>query len=150
MTQEQLEQNLHREGLVLAPIRKRAMAAFIDELLLSFILLIAINDSFNSASNIEEAIMLTNQYIVEYIAIKVIYQAFFIHQYGATIGKILAKIRVVEAANLQKPNILVALNRSAVRIVSEMLFYIGYLWGMMDPLKQTWHDKSAKTLVVNV
>ncbi|MDX9813805.1 MAG: RDD family protein [Sulfurimonas sp.] len=149
MSQEQIEQNLHRENLTLAPIKKRAVAAFIDELLLSFLLLLSINESFSSAANVEEAIALTNHYIVEYLAIKLIYQAFFIHQYGATLGKIAMKIRVVDSVSFAKPNILVSLNRSAVRIVSEMIFYIGYLWGAMDPLRQSWHDKSAKTLVIN-
>jgi len=70
-------------------------------------------------------------------------------QYGASLGKIAMKIRVIEIETLQKPNVIVSLNRAIVRVISEMFFYLGFIWGMMDPSKQTWHDKSAKTLVVD-
>ena len=125
------------------------MAFFIDEILLSFLLIIAIGDSFFEAQNVEEMIILTNMFVLEYMAMKVVYQAFFVMQYGATIGKIVMKIRVIEISTMQKPNVIVALNRAVVRVVSEMMFYLGFVWGVMDPTRQTWHDKSAKTLVVN-
>ena len=94
-------------------------------------------------------ILLTNQFVLEYMAIKVIYQAYFVMQYGATLGKIVMKIRVIEIKTLQTPNVVVALNRSFVRVFSEMFFYLGFLWGVLDPSRQAWHDKSAKTLVIN-
>ncbi len=147
---EEIQNILHREGMTLAPIRKRAAAFFIDEILLSFLLIVALGDSFYEAKTVEEMILLTNAYIFEYMAMKVIYQAFFVMQYGATLGKIAMKIRVVEIETMQKPNVIAALNRSIVRIFSEMFFYLGFLWGSMDPARQTWHDKSAKTLVVDV
>jgi len=81
---------------------------------------------------------------------KIGYQAFFVMQYGASIGKIIMKIRVIEISSLQTPNVIVALNRGIFRVVSELLFYLGFLWGTMDPSRQAWHDKTAKTLVVNV
>lgn len=134
----------------LASIKKRSFAFFIDEMLLSLLLILALGDSFFEAKTVEEMILLTNQFVLEYMAIKVIYQAFFVMQYGASVGKLLVKIRVVEMNSLQTPNVVVALNRAVVRVLSEMLFYLGFLWGSLDPLRQTWHDKSAKTLVVDV
>ena len=133
----------------LASFKKRGVAFFIDELLLSLLLIIAIGDSFFEAKNVEEMIVLTNTFVLEYMAMKVVYQAFFVVQYGATLGKIAMKIRVVEISTMQKPNIIAALNRSVVRVASEMLFYLGFVWGVMDPARQTWHDKTAKTLVVD-
>jgi len=47
------------------------------------------------------------------------------------------------------PNFAVSLNRAIFRIISEMIFYLGFLWGMFDPARQTWHDKTAKTLVID-
>ncbi len=126
------------------------MAFFIDEMLLSFLLIIALWESFATATNIEEIINLTNSFVLEYMALKIIYQTFFVLQYGASIGKIIMKIRVIEIKTLQNPNIVVSLNRAIFRVVSEMFFYLGFLWGMMDPSRQTWHDKTAKTLVTNV
>ena len=147
---EEIEEKLHSEGIALASIRKRGMAFFIDEMLLSFLLIIALGDSFFEAKTVEEMIILTNQFILEFIAIKIFYQAFFVMKYEATLGKIAMKIRVVDSQTLQTPNVLIALNRSIIRIISEMMFYLGFLWGTMDPNRQTWHDKSARTLVVNV
>ncbi|MCF6310324.1 MAG: RDD family protein [Sulfurimonas sp.] len=146
---EEIENILYREDMTLASVKKRAMGFFIDEMLLSFLLIMALGDSFLEAKTVEEMIILTNTFFLEYMAMKIFYQAFFVMQYGATLGKIAMKIRVVEIKTMQTPNVIVALNRSIVRVVSEMLFYLGFLWGLMDPARQTWHDKSAKTLVVN-
>lgn len=146
---EEIENILHREELTLAPTKKRAMAFFIDEMLLSLLLIIALWDSFAVAKDMEEMINLTNTFVLEYMAMKIIYQAFFVMQYGASLGKIVMKIRVVEIKTLDNPNVISSLNRAIFRVISEMLFYLGFLWGMMDPLRRTWHDHTAKTLVVN-
>lgn len=147
---EEIQNILHREDITLATIKSRGMAFFIDEMLLSFLLILALGDSFFEAKTVEEMIILTNKFVLEYMAVKFFYQAFFVMQYGATLGKIAMKIRVIEIKTLQNPNVIVSLKRSVVRIISEMLFYLGFVWGLMDPDRQTWHDKSAKTLVVNV
>jgi len=147
---EELENILHREEITLASIKKRSMAFFIDEMLLSFILLIALWDSFIGAKTVEEVIYVTNTFVLEYMAMKIFYQAFFVMQYGASIGKIIMKIKVIEIKTLQNPSVVSALNRGIFRVISEMFFYLGFLWGMLDPSRQSWHDKTAKTLVVNV
>ena len=147
---EEIEKILYREEISLASIQKRSMAFFIDEMLLSLLLIIALWDSFKVAVTVEDMIMLTNTFVLEYMAMKIIYQTFFVMNYGATIGKLVMKIRVVEIKTLQFPSIISSLNRAIFRVISEMLFYLGFLWGMMDKSRQSWHDKTAKTLVVNV
>ncbi|ABB43706.1 RDD protein [Sulfurimonas denitrificans DSM 1251] len=147
---EDIQDRLYHEDMKLASIKKRSMAFFVDEMLLSLLLIIGLGDSFLEAKTLEEMILLTNKFFLEYMVIKIIYQAFFVMQYGATLGKLLVKIRVVEIKTLQKPNVIVALNRAIIRVISEMLFYLGFLWGVLDPSRQAWHDKSAKTLVVDV
>lgn len=146
---EELLIRLHHEDITLALNNKRAVAFFIDEILLSFILIIALWDSFTEASSTEEIILLTNSFVLEFMMMKIIYQSFFVMQYGATLGKLAMKIRVIEIKTLNNPNVLVALNRSIIRVISEMLLYLGFLWGILNPARQTWHDLSAKTLVVN-
>ena len=146
---EEIEILLHREGLTLASTKKRAIAFIIDEMLLSFLLIFALWDSFASAQTTEEVIILTNSFVLEYMLMKIIYQAFFVMQYGATLGKLALKIKVIEIRVVDNPNVLVSLNRAIFRVISEMLFYFGLLWGMMNPNRQTWHDLTAKTLVVN-
>ena len=146
---EEIENLLHREEMTLADIKKRSMAFFIDEMLLSLLLMIALWDSFVDAKTIEEIIYVTNSFVLEYMAMKIFYQAFFVMQYGASIGKIIMKIRVIEIKTLNNPSVISALNRGIFRVVSEMIFYLGFLWGMLDPARQAWHDKTAKTLVIN-
>lgn len=147
---EEIEEILHREHLTLADTKKRALAFFIDEMLLSLLLILSLWDSFAGATNIEQIIGLTNTFVLEYIAMKIIYQAFFVMQYGGSVGKLVMKIHVLEIRTLSHPSVISALNRAIFRIVSEMLFYLGFLWGLLDPTRQTWHDKTAKTLVVDV
>ncbi len=144
-----IQNTLHRENLSLASISKRSTAFVIDELLLSFLLIIALWDQFQSAKNMEEIIYVTNSFVLEYLFVKIVYQAFFTMQYGASIGKLIMKIKVIEIRTLSNPSVLSSLNRAIFRIVSEMLFYLGFLWGMLQASRQTWHDKTAKTLVIN-
>lgn len=133
----------------LANTQKRAMAFFIDELLLSFLLIVALWDSFTTAQTTEDIINITNMFLFEFLTMKIIYQAFFTMQYGATLGKIVMKIRVIDIQTLQTPNVIISLNRAIFRVISEIFLYLGFLWGMLDPAKQTWHDKTARTLVIN-
>ncbi len=147
---EEIEDILYREHIELADIKKRGIAFFIDEVLLSTILLVVLWDAFIQATTVEQIISVTNAFVLEYMAMKIIYQTFFVMQYGATLGKIMMKIQVIDLRSLSHPTLLIAFNRATFRIISEMLFYLGFLWGSFDPLRRTWHDKTARTLVVNV
>ncbi len=148
MTKEEIENLLHRENITLTTVSKRATAFFLDELLLSLLLIASIWGSFSQVTTTIEAINLVQQFTMEYIALKIIYQAFFVFQYGATLGKLAMKIRIIEINTLSNPSIASAFNRSVFRIVSEMFMYLGFLWGIFDPFKRTWHDLTAKTLVI--
>jgi len=146
---DEIEKKLHNEGLTLTSNKKRAMAFVIDEMLLSFLLIISIWDSFANSATTEEIINLTNEFALEFMLLKVIYQAFFVMQYGASVGKIIMKIRVIDTKTMQTPNVIVALNRAIFRVISELFLYLGFLWGLLNPQRQTWHDKTASTLVVD-
>lgn len=147
---EEIENLLNREEMRLASTLKRATAFFIDELLLSLILVIALWDSFANARDMQEMIEVTNLFVLEFLVMKIIYQAFFVMNYGASVGKLVMRIQVIEVGSVQKPNVLVALNRAIFRVVSEIVFYFGFLWALFDPTRQAWHDKTAKTIVVDV
>ncbi len=146
---QELENIFHREGLEIASNKKRAMAFFIDEMLLSLLLVIALWDSFATAKNMEEMILVTNTFVLEYMLMKIVYQAFFVMQYGASVGKIVMKIRVIDISTTQTPNVINALNRAIFRVISELMLYLGFLWGLLNPEHQTWHDLTAKTMVVD-
>ncbi len=67
---------------------------------------------------------------------------------GQTVGKRAMKIRVVDAQTGSSIDRGRALVRNLMRIVSGIPCYLGYLWMLWDPEKQTWHDKVAATYVV--
>lgn len=146
---EQLDTLLEREKLELASIRQRAAAFAIDELLLSVLMIVILWDAMAKAETLESMIALTNSFLLEYMAIKIVYQTFFTMQYGATIGKIVMKIRVIELSSLSNPGFLSAFNRSVFRVVSEIFFYLGFVWAMLDPYRRSWHDRTARTLVID-
>jgi len=146
---ESLDSLIQREHLQLASIRQRAAAFGIDETLLSIIMIVILWDSIAAAHTLENMIAVTNSFLLEYMSIKIIYQTFFTMQYGASIGKIIMKIRVIEISTLSNPSFLSAFNRSVFRIVSEILFYLGFIWAMLDPYRRSWHDRTGRTLVIN-
>ena len=147
---DEVEHRLGSAGLELASMQKRAFAFFIDELILSFLFLIIIYEQVMSISDPDAIVALINSFTFEYLLIKIVYQTFFVYQYSATLGKIFMKIQVVDAETMEKPIFGSALNRGVFRIISEMIFYLGFIWAFYSKNRQSWHDKTARTLVVNV
>ena len=149
MTEEEIIEKFERENITLAPFSKRFFAFFIDEILVSFLFVMIYIDSVENSQNIEDTINMINGLVIYVMILKVIYQTFFIWVYGATLGKIFMKIRAVSIDNLENPTIFYSLNRAIVRVISESIFYLGFVWAFMNPKRETWHDRAGKTLVVN-
>lgn len=146
---EEIELLLRQRGVELASIGKRAVAFLVDELLLTLLFIAVLWESLSGVSTAEEMLMVTNAYVFEYMGIKVLYQTFFVALYGATLGKMAMKIRVVSMHDGEIPSWGASFNRAVFRILSEMLFYLGFIWAAFDPGRQGWHDRTAATLVVN-
>lgn len=74
--------------------------------------------------------------------------AFFWHRWGATPGKMLLRMKVVDAAT-EAP---ITGKQIALRLIgyciSSAVFLFGFLWIGFDKKKQGWHDKIAGTVVV--
>jgi len=78
------------------------------------------------------------------------YYVYFIGSRGQTPGKMALGIKVVKTDGSQ-PNYVTAFLREVVgKILSSVVFLLGYLWAIWDAKKQTWHDKIAGTLVIKV
>lgn len=69
---------------------------------------------------------------------------------GQTVGKKALGIRVIDFATGGPIGNGRAFIRYIGRIVSGLVIYLGYLWMLWDPEKQTWHDKMAGSVVVPV
>lgn len=144
-------QSINIGNFELATSKQRIRAFVIDDLLISFISLLLLWETISKANgDILVIATIMNKAFIQIIIIKIIYQTFFIWYYGATIGKIVTKIKVIDFENLTRVTFTQAFLRSVSRIVSESIFYFGFILSFFTPLRQTLHDKLAKTLVVNV
>lgn len=140
---------LKEQNFTLATNAKRIFAFGIDEFLISFLFILIYSGDIMSANSQFQATEIISNFIIQYFIIKTIYQTFFIYKFGATLGKYFCKIRCV-TSDFQNPNFSASFIRAVVRIISENILYLGFAWAFGNNLKQTWHDKVAKTLVVNV
>ena len=77
------------------------------------------------------------------------YSVWMLGMYGATIGKMVMKIKVTKE-NGSKLSYSDAGVRELSKILSALIFALGYLWMIWDAKKQTWHDHIAKTVVVKL
>ncbi len=78
------------------------------------------------------------------------YYVYGVGRWGQTLGKKWLGIKV-QTKDRAVPGYKKALIRETVgKLVSGLIFGIGYLWAIWDKDKQTWHDKMAKTVVVRL
>jgi len=145
-----LDDLLYSGEVKLATLDKRVFAYLIDEVILSILVIFVISDSLSGQENAEQVILFIDSLLLQFLVVKFIYQALFVSLYGATIGKIVMGIKVINMDTILDASINQALLRAIIRIISESLFFLGYIWGFFDPYKQTWHDKIARTIVVDV
>ncbi len=142
--------NIDAENLKLASMSSRAKAFIIDDLSITLIVILILWDKIALANGDVVTIMaIMNDAFFQIIVLKFIYQTFFIWYYGATIGKIVAKIKVIDFEDYSRVSLMNSAVRSAGRIISEALFYIGFLLAYYTDSRQTFHDKFGKTLVVD-
>jgi len=73
----------------------------------------------------------------------------FWRAFGATPGKIALGLKIVDARTGQRPRIGRLMLRFLGYFVSAFPLYLGFLWAALDRRKQGWHDKIARTIVIN-
>jgi uncharacterized RDD family membrane protein YckC len=67
---------------------------------------------------------------------------------AATPGKMLFRIRIVDADTMEPPTAKQCIVRYLGYILSAIFMGIGFMWIAIDKRNQGWHDKLANTLVV--
>jgi uncharacterized RDD family membrane protein YckC len=68
---------------------------------------------------------------------------------GATPGKLALGVKIVDAETGQPPTLGRLMLRFLGYFVSAFPLYLGFLWAAVDRRKQAWHDKIARTIVIN-
>ena len=138
-------------NLELSAMSRRTISFIIDDLLITFLVIMILWDNLVQLNwDLNSVMELLKDFIPYILFIKFSYQSFFIWYFGATIGKIITKIKVIDYNTLGKISLISAMIRSGLRLISEMYFYFGFIFGFFNDGRQTLHDKLAKTLVVNV
>jgi len=148
----------------IASTQKRVLAFVIDDLVIAFLLLVIFYEKLiELAAHISGAItpetieifqsemhQFSVNNLVLILALKILYHTVFIWQNGMTLGKYIVKIKVISLETEENLTLNKAFLRALLRIVSEILFYIGFLLAFFLPLKQTLHDKLSHCVVVDV
>jgi len=145
--------------LAIASMQKRIAAFVIDDMIVSLFFLIIFYDqlmSLLSANDTADTVSMEmmNGFIAEnlliVLGIKLVYQTVLIWQNGMTIGKYVVKIKVINLNNGARPSFQQAFLRASVRLLSESIFYIGFIMAFFLPMRQTLHDKLSNCVVVDV
>lgn len=76
------------------------------------------------------------------------YQVYFVGRWGATLGKMACKVKVVRADG-SRVSYLRALARYFARILSALIFCIGYIMAAFDGEKRALHDRICDTRVIH-
>ena len=146
-------------SLPIAPNSKRIWSFVIDDMVVNFFLMIIFSSQITAlmsgVTEVNEAsIVMVNQFILDNIiivfAIKVLYHTLLIWQSGMTLGKYIMKIKAVDMFTGERLSFLQAVWRASVRLISEIFFYIGFLFAFFTPLHQTLHDKLSNCVVIDV
>ncbi len=146
------------QTLPIASNGRRIWSFMIDDMVINILLMIIFSSQLSvlmaEVTEVNEAsVMLINQFIVDNIAvvfaIKVLYHTVLIWQSGMTLGKYVMKIKTVDLASGRTPSFMQAFWRASVRLLSEMFFYIGFVFAFFSPLHQTLHDKLSNCVVID-
>jgi len=143
-------EQINTDDLELASMKSRVKAFVVDDLSITLLVIIILWDKISSTNgDLLSTMAIMNEAFIQIVVLKFIYQTFFIWYYGATIGKLLSKIKVIDYNTYGRISLLNASIRSAGRIISESVFYLGFVLAYYGDARQTFHDKFSKTLVVN-
>ena len=149
---------MERTSLSIAPNSKRIGSFIIDDLVINLFLMIIFYEPMSQLlggmTEVNEAsVMAVNQFIMDNIAtvlaIKVLYHTMLIWQSGMTLGKYIMKIKTVDQATGDTPSFVQSFWRASVRLISEMFFYLGFIFAFFSPLHQTLHDKLSNAVVID-
>lgn len=85
--------------------------------------------------------------LLQLAVLAIVVVIFWIYK-SATPGKMLLKMKIVDAKTMQKPSKIQFIGRCLAYLVSFLFIGGGFMWISIDKKRQGWHDKIAGTLVI--
>ncbi len=127
---------------------RRFLAAMIDGFIL---ILLGIGISFSLGRNPfvtnDASIKSLTDCLISIIFGMIYTIGFWVKQNGQTPGKRVLHIRIIKEDG-QPLDLFTAFIRYISQMLSMIVIYIGYIWVLFDSKKQSWHDKIARTYVI--
>lgn len=159
--EEPLESGIEEKPVVSAPRRKRFYAYLIDIIPITFIVAVffsifsnfweALNNYINLGGHpqIRAAFLVVrNQVQLVSFIVWLIYSTILdASSFNGSFGKYLMGIKVIDEYG-QRLTFQQSLMRNSTKVISQAVFSLGFIWILFDKKRQGWHDKIAKTLVV--
>lgn len=99
--------------------------------------------------NSEEFLLALANMLLQVFAIGLLHTAIQ-HAFGTTLGRFIIGIKLVDATTENPPTLMQYLRRMLGYFVSLPLFMIGFIWQCFDKRRQTWHDKIAGTVMLDM
>jgi uncharacterized RDD family membrane protein YckC len=135
-----------------ASVGTRFAAVFLDGIILwvlNVLIALATGSNLGQAVGIEPrtSIALTMILFCIQMATAIAYEVFFIGKFGATLGKMACKIRVVTADG-GSVSYLRAAGRYFAKLISAFACLIGYIMAIFDDEKRALHDRICNTRVI--
>jgi uncharacterized RDD family membrane protein YckC len=109
----------------------------------------AVAISQGNIPNIGAIIAAYSVIILVSVAISITYEVYFISKKGATLGKMALGLKVIRPDNRPIPAGLAA-GRYLSKIISGMIFYVGFMMAGWDEQKRSLHDRICDTRVIYV
>lgn len=72
------------------------------------------------------------------------------HAFGTTLGRFLVGMKLVDATTEMPPTLWQYIRRMLGYFVSLPPFMLGFIWQCFDAKRQTWHDKIAGTVMLDM
>lgn len=142
-------------NLTIATLPDRIAAAFVDGLILTVILGVVIAPF---RKNLLYSVLNENvtSYIQNFVAIVAIcvfgflaYQTFMVYFKGATVGKLIFKIKVVNLFTAETPSLTESFLRSFIWMVSVIPFALPFLEIFSNTQRRALHDRINDTIIVS-
>ncbi len=141
-------------GLVLATLRRRALGAILDQLLVLLPVAIGVVISgYRPGDDLDENTLIWLNAVA--VGVAFLYELLMVGFLGRTVGKFATGTRVVSQSTGARPGWFGAGQRAVVPAVAAAVPALGFLLGSivyglaaLGPLRQGLHDRAAGTLVV--
>lgn len=87
-------------------------------------------------------------YMAIYIGLEIIYYFISVYFYGATIGQIIFRMRIVDVRRFDKPTLHVCMKRALTKCIFGAVLYVGFIVAFVDRFRRALHDRMSDTIVV--